>query len=263
MLQLRLDPSRAAMPHAFFPLHRAEIGSELQQGERRFDQLVEPRSLSIEARRCLVPAAQEQSFVYRLRSGWCARLRFLKDGRSQVMAILLPGDFVCVRSMVLEQQPDEIATITACQFDMVDQAALRRAAMKDPALTLRLWWQSIEDERRLHNWLIAISRGRAEERLALLLLDIRGRLALAGLVGDDATSIPWPLTQQELGEILGLTAVHVNRTLKELRAKGLVEISSRTARIDPEGLYRIAHPLMDVFERRRPEFGAPRLAANA
>ena len=160
MLHTRPDRSYA-MPRTFFPLRRTEIEPKLQEGDRRFGELVEPHSVLLAAGRTLVPAGQEQRFVYRLRSGWCARLRYLRDGRSQVSAILLPGDLLAVRSMLLEAQPDEIAAITDCEFDVVDQAVLREAAVNDAALMLRLWWQTQEDERRLQNWLIALSRGRA------------------------------------------------------------------------------------------------------
>ncbi|MDT9599378.1 Crp/Fnr family transcriptional regulator [Sphingosinicella rhizophila] len=222
-------------------------------------ELIEPCGLSVAARRTLAPAGREHQHVYRLRSGWCARVRYLRDGGTQVTAILLPGDLVSVRSMLLEVQPEEIATVTACEFDVVSIAKLRKAAASS-SLMIRLWWQTLEDERRLHNWLVALGRGCAEERLALLLLDIRGRLALARSIGSNDDEFPWPLTQQDLADILGLTAVHVNRTLQNLRAKGLVEVKSRRARIDVPALHRLAYPLLDIFERNRPEFGAPILA---
>ena len=86
---------------------------------------------------------------------------------------------------------------------------------------------------------------------------------LAGTIGAEVNEIPWPLTQQGLGEVLGLTAVHVNRTLQELRALGLVQVKSRLARLDVPGLYRLAHPLLDIFERQRPEYGAREMTAAA
>lgn len=251
------------MPRSFFPLRRAELEPQLKAGDSRIQQLFRGRSVSIDGRRPVVAVGQDQQLIYRLRAGWAARLRYLRDGRSQITGILLPGDLIAVRALFLEAQPDEIATLTDCEFDIVERAVLHDAALADPAVMLRLYWQTLEDERRLHNWLIALSRGRAEERMALLLLDVRGRLALAGLIPPDAAEIPWPLTQHELGEILGMTAVHVNRTLRALREQNLVYVKSRMARIDAAGLYQLAHPLLDIFERGRPEFGAPKLRATA
>ncbi len=258
MSYARLKPNCGAPPpHCAFPLHRPEISALLADGDARLREIVDPGALVLGPRKTLVAMGQEQQEVYRLRSGWCARLRFLRDGRSQISAVLLPGDLIAVRSALLDQQPDEIATVTACEFDVVDQVQLRAAAAAQPSLMMRLWWQTMEDERRLGNWLIAISRGRAEERVALMLLDLRGRLALAGLIDPEAAEIPLPLTQQDLGEALGLTAVHVNRTLKSLRDSGLASVNARTAKLHVPGLFGIASPLMDVFQRRRPEFGAP------
>ena len=77
-------------------------------------------------------------------------------------------------------------------------------------------FQLAEDERRLHNWVTALGKGHADERIATLLLDLRGRLhAQAGLANGDGFYIP--MTQQEMADHLGLTLVHVNRVLRRLR----------------------------------------------
>ena len=83
-------------------------------------------------------------------------------------------------------------------------------------------FQLAEDERRLHNWVAALSKGSADERIATLLLDLHGRLHHAGLANGDAFRMP--MTQQEIGDHLGLTLVHVNRVLRRLREAGIVTV---------------------------------------
>ena len=211
--------------------------------------------MSFRAKKTIGPAHADQPYVYRLLSGWCARTRYMRDGRSQISAILLPGDIFAVKAMFLDTLPDEIVAVTDIEVESADQAGLRQAASEDWEIMLRLAWQLVEDDRRIHNWLIAIGRGSAEERAALLLVDIKGRLALAGLIAADAEEMPWPLTQQDVAQILGLTAVHVNRTFKTLRERGLASIERRVAHLDTKALHDLAQPLLDAYERKMPEFG--------
>lgn len=250
------------MAESFYPLHRPEIAGRLDAGNRKLQSIFAAApELAVKGGQTIVRTGEAHKRVYRLKSGWCARLRYLSDGRAQVSALLLPGDLFCVRAMFLEAQPDEIATLTDCTLGVADEAALRAAAMADADLMLRLSWQTVEDDRRLHNWLLALSRGDAEERMALLFLDIRGRLALSGQIGPDAREIPWPFTQQAIGDMLGITSVHVNRTLKQLRQAGVLAIRQKAATLDLAALHRIAAPLLDIFERNRPEYGAPGAAS--
>ena len=115
-------------------------------------------------------------------------------------------------------------------------------------------WQLAEDERRLHNWVIALGRGRAVERIATLMLDFRGRLTQAGLVNGDQFSLP--MTQEQIGDHLGLTLVHVNRTLKRLREEGVLTVAHGRAQIhDVEALAGYAAPMQDIFERESKSFG--------
>ena len=72
----------------------------------------------------------------------------------------------------------------------------------------------------------------------------------------DAEEMPWPLTQQDMANALGLTAVHVNRTVKHLRERDLLSLHSRSARLDARALHGIARPLLDIFEREEPAFGS-------
>src|SRR3954466_1403051 len=113
---------------------------------------------------------------------------------------------------------------------------------------------SSPDERRLHNWVTALGRGNAEERIATLLLDLRGRLFQAGLA--NGSEIQMPLTQQEIGDHLGLTLVHVNRVLRRLRENGIVTVQRGIITVDDiTRLAKIAAPMQDIYERETPEFG--------
>jgi CRP/FNR family transcriptional regulator, anaerobic regulatory protein len=104
---------------------------------------------------------------------------------------------------------------------------------------------------------IGLGRGSADERTAAMLLDFRGRLSWLSRARSIDT-FRLPMTQQEIGDYLGLTVVHVNRVLRRFRETKLATVKGGTAVIhDATALQRIASPLQDVFERTAPEFGGP------
>lgn len=242
---------------SFFPLQRPSLADDLATGDQRLAAMIGSSTRAVPAHKVVIGAGLEHDLIYRVRTGWCARIRHLSDGRSQMLAILLPGDFFAIEMLYQTLHLDDVAAITATTLEYVDRSIVEKGMRDDPRLALRLTWQLLEDERRMRNWLIAMGRGSAEERLALLLLDVRGRLALAGLIAPDATVFAFPMTQQAIADILGLTPVHVNRTLQHFRKAGFVTTSTGVMKVDDlEALRRLALPLLDEFEKRRPEYGA-------
>src|SRR3954466_4551893 len=202
----------------------------------------------------LVSTGQESSTAYLLESGWVARTRKTEDGRRQIMMVFLPGDLMGIKSMLLERQPDTIECLTDARVRMIDHERLLELVAHDAAVAMRVMFQLAEDERRLHNWIAALGRGHADERIATLLLDLRGRLSRAGLEAGEGFRLP--MTQQEIADHLGLTLVHVNRVLRRFREAGVVTVNRGAVTIDEmAGLSQLAAPLQDIYERGTPEFG--------
>ena len=156
--------------------------------------------------------------------------------------------------MLFDRQPELDPGISRATVQSLHYEPALELAKTDPDVSLRFVWQLAEDERRLHKWVIALGRGNAVERIATLMLDFRGRLMQAGLVNGDDFQLP--LTQEQIGDHLGLTVVHVNRTLKKLREEGVLTAASGRARIhDVEALASYAAPMQDIFERESKNFG--------
>jgi CRP/FNR family transcriptional regulator, anaerobic regulatory protein len=122
----------------------------------------------------------------------------------------------------------------------------------------------MEEERRLHSWVTGLGQGTAEERVALLLIDFRGRLVLSGTIPEDSLTYSMPLTQSQLADHLGITPVHVNRVLKTYREAGIVTVRDGCVSIaDLDALAQHAAPLLDVNERGRTAYvGVHKLAGN-
>ena len=110
----------------------------------------------------------------------------------------MPGDLFGVKSLFVSRHPDSVLAISNAVLERVHYKILHEAYTQDSDVATRCTWQVMEEERRLHSWVVGLGRGSAEERLALLLMDLRGRLITAGESPPDALVYDMPLTQGEL-----------------------------------------------------------------
>jgi CRP/FNR family transcriptional regulator len=236
-----------------YPLHRPELRELLIRGEAILQQAMGPPCRHRKGE-TLVKTGQENRTVYLLESGWVARTRTTENRRRQIIVVFLPGDLMGIKSMLLERQPDTIECLTDAGVRTIDHKHLLELVAQDHAVSVRVMFQLAEDERRLHNWVTALGKGSADERIAALLLDLRGRLHQAGMAKSDGFYMP--MTQQEIGDHLGLTLVHVNRILRRLRETGIVTVQRKAVKVDEMArLSQLAAPLQDIYERGTPEFG--------
>lgn len=165
-----------------------------------------------------------------LSSGWASMLRFFADGRRQIVHLLLPGDLLTPFPLA-----GGVANFTVAALTPVVVVQLagtdRQADALAEARAGSQWY--------MQNQICRLGRQNAYERVAHLLLELRDRLRFAGLC--DGETFDMPLTQDTLADVLGLTSVHVNRTLQMLRHDGMVRLEGRTATLpDPAALVRIA-----------------------
>jgi CRP-like cAMP-binding protein len=159
-----------------------------------------------------------------LLSGWAYRIRQFADGRRQVLGFLLPGELIgmCRQSRPLASTSILAATeVTLCPAPTSEPgSALAEAYAVSGAI----------EEHYLMRQIARLGRLNAYERVVDWLLEIRERLAAAGLTQGEY--FPVPMTQEVLADALGLTSVHVNRTLQTLRREGVLELRSGTARLN-------------------------------
>jgi CRP-like cAMP-binding protein len=159
-------------------------------------------------------------------SGWACRQRILADGQRQIFGFLLPGDSV---GLSLDPRPlDETTIIALTRVEYVDALMLREIlALQDPRhdrLRRALATSRRYEETCLLNHVVRLGRQSAQARLAHLLLELRDRLQRAGLCTSDRLHLP--LTQETLADALGLSLVHVSRTLGQMRRGRLIAMQS-------------------------------------
>lgn len=174
-----------------------------------------------------------------LLDGWMARAKDLPSGHRQIAELHLAGDFVDLHGFTLKHLDHDLISISRCRLALIPHDRLTELAERFPHLT-RVYWFGTNLDGAIHReWTLSLGRRSALGRMAHLFCELNIRLELADRAKND--SYDFPLTQVEFGECLGLTAVHVNRTLQELRRMGLVELQNRRVTIlDLEGLKEIA-----------------------
>ena len=156
-----------------------------------------------------------------LLEGVSCRYKAMSDGRRQIMEIHFAGDFIDLHSFTLKHLDHNVGAATRVSLAVVPHTALRDITEAQPHLTRLLWFSTLLDAAIHREWVVSAGRRSALARIAHLFCELFLRLQVVGL-GDDH-AYPLPLTQEDMADVCGLTPVHVNRTLQELRGTGAVE----------------------------------------
>lgn len=156
--------------------------------------------------------------------GLMCRYKDLRSGQRQYTELHVAGDFADLHSFTLKQLDHNVMTLSPCRVALVPHERLTEITREFPHLT-RVYWFATNLDAAIHReWALSLGRRSAVSRMANLFCELHVRLEIVGLAGP--TGYDLPITQEELAECLGITAVHVNRTLKELRERNLLEFRS-------------------------------------
>lgn len=192
------------------------------------------RRRSFVAGRDLVHQGQSDQAAYILSAGWVCSYKIQPDGPRQIVDFQIPGDFLGLRSVLLHTSDHSIEPIVNIQAAEVLASDLLDAFAQTPRLATAILWAVSRDEAMVVEHLVGLGRRDADARMAHFLLELGARLALVG-IGSKA-GYACPLTQYHLADALGLTAIHVNRVLRQLREDGLVT-------------FRAGHVTFDNYDR--------------
>ena len=214
---------------------RDDISAEEEQAIR--EMIVDMRD--VPADRVVIRRGQELNESIMLIDGWTARTKDLRDGGRQISELNFSGDFVDMHAFTLKRLDHNIATLTPSRFAIAPHDRLKAVLERFPHLA-RMYWLMTNIDAAIHReWTVSLGRRSAISRMAHLFCEIFERLRIVGMT--DGLSYDFPLTQQELGECLGLTSVHINRTLQSLRKLDLITVEGRRVDIlDLPGLQSLA-----------------------
>jgi CRP-like cAMP-binding protein len=214
---------------------RIEISSEEELTIR--SAVTETRT--IPADEILVRGGEELNSSVMLLDGWLARRKNLPGGEQQVIGLHIAGDFADLHGFTLKRLDHDVVTLCNCTIGIVPHERLHDITERHPRLA-RAYWLTTNVDAAMHREL-ALSLGQrpAISRMAHLFCELYLRLDVVGRARPDGYE--FPLTQRELAQCLGLTLVHANRTVQELRRRRLIELESRQLTIlDRSGLEDVA-----------------------
>jgi CRP-like cAMP-binding protein len=192
------------------------------------------RRKTFETGRDLVLQGQLGHAAYILAEGWVCSYKLLPGGSRQIVDFQIPGDFLGLRSVLFRTSDHSIEAMTKIEVSEVSGDDLMDAFSKTPRLATAVLWAASRDEAMVVEHLVDIGRRSALERTAHFLLELGARLKLVGLATLEGYDCP--LSQYLLADALGLSAVHLNRVLRQLRERGLLT-------------FRNGHVTFDNFEQ--------------
>jgi len=188
---------------------------------------------------CLIEEGAELSPLLILCSGMAQKVRTFPDGIQQIVAVFVEGDALNAGEIVFRQSRNAVYALTAAIYLSISLRPLNDLIVRRPEIARALWWETAAHAAIQQEWMIWLGKRTAQVRLAHFLCELSHRLQIAGR--DPGGSIEFPLTQNDLGDVLGLSTVHVNRSLQVLRSQGLIDLSRGELTIlDKTGLYAIA-----------------------
>ncbi|MDR7037791.1 CRP-like cAMP-binding protein [Methylobacterium sp. BE186] len=171
--------------------------------------------------------------------GFACRYTLRQNGARQILAYLLPGDLCDADLPNLGRMDHAIGTLSTCMVVRVPRETLVSLTEHHPNVARALRLAKLAEEATARAWIVSLGCRSATERLTHLFCELRTRLEAVGLVREGWH--PLPLTQVDLADTLGLSNVHVNRVLQNLRRKGLILLKGRSLKLlDLEGLRAVA-----------------------
>lgn len=236
-VSVRAQPG-AAVSRRLSGAGRQLIESHLQKLRRRHDisgaEEAAIRDIVSETRRVradevVIGAGVPLDVCTLLVEGWLARVKDLRSGVRQFTELHVPGDFADMHSFTLKRLEHDVVSLTPCTLAFVPHERVRELTETYPHLARVYWFQTNLDAAIHREWTVCMARRSAIARVAHLLCELCVRLDITGRVRGDR--FDFPLTQTDLAECLGLTSVHVNRTLQELRKRKLISLENREATI--------------------------------
>jgi CRP-like cAMP-binding protein len=209
---------------------KLEHGAKLNDVDRQILETLTANTQRVGPHQDIIREGDEPDDVHLILDGFACRYQILPDGKRHIMAYLVPGDICDFHVAILGEMDHSISTITPCTLVEIPHETIHNITTNHPTLNRAFWWGTLVDEGILREWLVSLGRRSADQRLAHLFCELLIRLQTVGLA--DHNSFAMPLTQEELADTLGLSTVHVNRMMMELREKELITTNGKRLTIN-------------------------------
>lgn len=194
----------------------------------------------IEKRRDLVVDGYPYNKLCFVKDGIAARYKVLRNGKRQIVSLLVPGDIVGLPGSFLDRASFSVIALTDMKLEVCSHDAFIAACYRRPKFALALSWLAVSDATLYAERIVDIGRRTPIERLAHFLLELHMRLSMVGRAAESAFDLP--ISQEVMSDTLGLSVPHLNRMLAKLRTDGMVTVADRRVEfIDVKALQLLAH----------------------
>jgi CRP-like cAMP-binding protein len=211
---------------------------KLSDDERQALQDLQMQVAIIKAGQDLVREGDQPSRSCLILNGFACTYKVTAQGKRQIVSFNIAGDIPDLQSLHLKVLDNSIGTLSACSVGFITHETLLAICTSYPRIKDALWRETLVDAAIFREWMTSLGQREAYNRIAHLLCELLVRLRAVGLVEDHACDLP--VTQVELGDALGITAVHVNRVLQQMRTDKLIELKGSRLNIpDWELLKRV------------------------
>ncbi|SFM61901.1 Crp/Fnr family transcriptional regulator [Methylobacterium pseudosasicola] len=219
--------------------------------DRRAIESLPVRIHNLDARQDIVRDGDKPSHCCLIIDGWACRYKLLSQGKRQILSFHIAGDIPDLQSLHVPTMDHSLGTLTKATVAFIPHDSLRDLTVRHPGIAAIFWRDTLIDAGIFREWLVSMGQRSAFEHVAHLFCELYLKLQAVGLAGN--YRCPLPVTQADLADALGLTSVHINRVLQEMRGKTLITLRSRTLVIEAwDELLRISEfdPTYLHLERR-------------
>ncbi|HEX2257132.1 MAG TPA: Crp/Fnr family transcriptional regulator [Afifellaceae bacterium] len=231
---------------------KLQHGADLTDEDRAMLESITARTREVGPREDLIREGDKPEHVRLVLEGFAFRYKMLPDGQRQITGYLVPGDFCDLHVWILGEMDHSIGTLTRCTIVEVPGETINELTARYPRIARALWWATLVEDAVTREALVGMGQRPADRQLAHFLCELLLRLQAVGRASE--TSYEFPVTQEDLGDTLGLSTVHVNRTLQKLRDDGLITLRGKALTIpDPDALKRFAGFNPNYLHLRRGE----------
>lgn len=199
--------------------------AELDEGDRRALLGLPYQPRVVEAARYIAREGDKAPGATLILSGLAFRHKVTVEGSRQILSIHIPGDFVDLESALLNVADHNVQALTRCNIAVVPREAIIELVDQHPRLARAMWVDTLIDGSIFREWIVNVGRRNARAAMCHLLCEFAQRIEIAGLA--EEYSYQLPMSQEQLADCLGITPVHVNRTLRELEREGLIRREKR------------------------------------
>ncbi len=238
---------------AVYLIRKLQNYAPLTDEERAgLQELTSRRQRLLNSRDDVIAQGERPGFVNLIVEGFACRYKILPDGRRQILSFFIPGDLCDLHNDVLGVMDHSIGAISALRIAQIAPDEIEALMTRFARLRRAFWWNELVGEATTREWLTNLGQRTGAERVAHLLCEIFVRMRSIGLV-DETGACPFPITQADLSDALGISIVHTNRMLQDLRAEGLIVLKGRSLQVeDLSALMRLANFEPSYLHLRRP-----------